>query len=74
MQIIISGPAWEQNMPTSIEAFFFVDGKSDEAIEGREFAQQAHADFVHHYPMASVPLLRLDTKRWDAPFHTVRSG
>ena len=60
-------------LPHSIEAFFFIAGGCTDAYDGPKcegYVRGAHRNFVAHFGLASddIPLLRLDTRAWDQPF------
>ena len=67
-EVVIESEAWEAHLPQVVQAFFFVDGGSDEPS-----IREMHARFLQEYGLTGrdCPLLRLDRGRWDEPFQVV---
>ena len=67
-EVVVESDAWEAHLPRVVQAFFFVDGGSDEAS-----IRDMHARFLDEYGLTGrdCPLLRMDRGRWDAPFEVV---
>ena len=64
-ELVVSSASWTAHLPYSIEAFFVVEGQSDEST-----VRQHHARFLDTYSLdaAAVPLVKLRLTNWDEPF------
>ena len=74
-EAILDGWTWNGNLPSTIEAFFMLEGAGVESMPdgGRgqaSFARGAHSRFLQEYGLTEdeVPLLKFDPSRWDVPF------
>ena len=56
---MINTDRWQEKLPGSIEAFFWVAGVDGEEL-GEEKARKVHADFLRRYPRATVQLVKMD--------------
>lgn len=68
-EVVLDSKVWEDRLPQSIHAFFFLEGGADEAK-----VRKAHRAFRAAYPGTSeqrVPLLKLRPAQWEAPFQLV---
>lgn len=72
-EVIIEGAirdsTWLANLPTTVEAFFQVQGEAMGTVE------RHHAAFVQSFDIraSDVPLLTLDLSDWDRPFRDAQS-
>ncbi|KAF4651353.1 hypothetical protein FOL47_000458 [Perkinsus chesapeaki] len=62
-EVVLDTTPWLDNLPDSIEAFFYVKGadKLNDTID-------AYHTFLQSYPDACVPLLEMDIHATDSPF------
>ena len=71
-EVIIDSQHLQSKLPQAIAAFFFVRGQPKDTIV------KAHRAFIAKYSTkgvteATVPLVELDDKNWDAPFSAAAS-
>lgn len=69
-EVVMDGPSWMSNLPSTIEAFF-IPSKADDA--SKSFTVQAHSKFLKVYKLTdvNVPLLSLDVSASPRPFAIV---
>jgi len=68
-EVIVSQARWQDRLPWTFEAFFYVASDSCAADVGCERkTRNAYAAFQREYPDSGVPLLTIDPTDWEAPF------
>ena len=64
-EIVVDSASFEGNLPSSIEAMFYL---ADCSSNEEQQARSAYAAFCERYPSADVPLLVLNVADWQVPF------
>jgi hypothetical protein len=67
-EIVIDSEEWTNNLPHSIEAFFYPVNDTACQEPCQRFAATAHRKFLQKYPDYYVPLLQLDRTDMTTPF------
>ena len=78
-EVVVDPRDWGAKLPGVIRAFFYATPSSaaptpndlNLAAAGERAARAAHRDFAAQFPGASVPLVKLDASKREAPWELV---